>query len=109
MPSSPGTTAPFTPQADLLVHLLLNVYVLLALLAVVCCWTSHKQTVVSYLCAVALADLGHIFAVYRVFGSNQFWEVSGWNDMTWGNVGVSAFLHVNRLGTVVGLFGTVGR
>ena len=50
VPSSATTSASYTPQAQVLVHLLLNVYVLLALLAVVCCWTSHKSTAVYYLC-----------------------------------------------------------
>jgi len=55
---------------------------------------------------VALADLGHIYAVYRVWGS-VFWDLGLWNDMMWGNVGVSTFLHVNRLATLLGLFGSV--
>jgi hypothetical protein len=38
-------------------------------------------------------------------GSAAFWDVSGWNDLVWGNVGASLFLHVNRWATVLGLFG----
>ena len=57
-----------------------------------------------YLAAVALADLGHIFAVYRVVGSDTFWDISQWNAMMYGSVGVSTFLHVHRLLTLLGLY-----
>jgi len=89
--------------------LLANVYLLLAALAVVCCFTSSKNVATGYLAVVAVADLGHIWAVYRVFGYETFVEFGNWNDATWGNVGVSAFLHVNRLATLLGVFGRVGR
>ena len=40
---------------------------------------------------MALADLGHIYAVYRVLGSETFWDVGQWNDMIWGKaVGIAA-------------------
>ena len=105
-----GTLAstPFPQQAQILVYQLGNVYLLLALLALVCCWTTSRSVVRGYLAAVALADLGHIYAVYRVLGSETFWDVGQWNDMIWGSVGVSAILHVNRLATLLGVFGRVG-
>ncbi|TKA76241.1 hypothetical protein B0A55_06388 [Friedmanniomyces simplex] len=104
VPHSILADASFKPQAELVVLLLGNVYLLLALLAVVCIWTSHRRVAIFYLLAVAVADLGHIYAIYRVWGET-FWDLNQWNDMMWGNVGVSAFLHVNRLATVLGLFG----
>lgn len=99
---------PFPQQAQILVYQLGNVYLLLALLAVVCCWTTSRSVIRGYLAAVALADLGHIYAVYRVLGHETFWDVGQWNDMIWGSVGVSAFLHVNRLATLLGVYGKVG-
>ncbi|KAF7527150.1 hypothetical protein G7054_g10569 [Neopestalotiopsis clavispora] len=60
-----------------------------------------------YLAVVALADLGHIYASYAAMGPEAFWDYSGWNHMIWGNVGVSAFLHLNRLLTLLGVFGPV--
>ncbi|KAK3640154.1 hypothetical protein LTR56_005566 [Elasticomyces elasticus] len=105
VPHAPlAEVAGFTPQAELLVLLLGNVYVLLALLAVICIWTPYRSVATYYLLAVALADLGHIYATYSIWGEN-FWNLNQWNDMMWGNVGVSAFLHVNRLATVLGVFG----
>lgn len=103
---SPGTlgTLTFPQQAQVLVYLLGNVYLLLALLAVVCCWTPNRTVVRGYLASVALADLGHIFAVYRVVGADMFWDISQWNGMMFGSVGVSAFLHVHRLITLLGLY-----
>ncbi|KAK0902948.1 hypothetical protein LTR02_007818 [Friedmanniomyces endolithicus] len=38
-----------------------------------------------------------------------FWDLTLWNDMMWGNVGVSAFFHLNRWATLLGLFGRLGR
>lgn len=99
----------FPAQAELLLGLLHNVYLMISGLAVVCCWTSDRTVVRNYLLVVALADLGHIYAVYKVFGYSHFMDLGSWNDTTWGNVGVSAFLHVNRLATVLGVFGRVGR
>lgn len=56
---------------------------------------------------IALGDLGHIYSSYKVMGPEIFWNFNEYNDMMWGNIGVSAFLHVNRLATVFGVFGRV--
>lgn len=57
---------------------------------------------------VALADIGHVYSAYRALGDDIFWDVTQWNDMAWGNIGTSVFLHLNRLLTVAGLFGEIG-
>jgi len=62
-----------------------------------------------YLAAAAVGDLGHIYASYKVMGSEMFWDFGGYNDMMVGNVVVSAFLWVNRVLTLAGVFGRVGR
>lgn len=80
---------------------------LLALLAVICCWTKHAEIIKKYLLAVAVGDLGHIYATYRAVGSDFFFNVSEWNDMIWANVVVVLFLFVNRLATVAGVFGSI--
>lgn len=102
-----ATDEHFTPPAVALSWQIANVILLLAPIAVICCWTRHGEIAVWYLVAVGCADLGHIHAVYRA-GPEFFWDVGAWNDMTWGNVGVSAFLNVNRWLTVMGVFGKVG-
>lgn len=97
----------FPPQAEALTLQMLNVLLLLAPMALICCWTLNPTTTKAYLFAVALADYGHIYATYRGVGAEYFWNVGGWNDMVWGNVGVSGVLNVLRLATLVGAFGRV--
>jgi hypothetical protein len=96
-----------TPQAEVLVLQWANIFVLLAGMAVVCCWTLHADIVKKYLFVVAIADLGHIWSVYRSLGSAYFWSLGEWNDLIWGAVGVSVFLNINRWATLLGLFGIV--
>jgi hypothetical protein len=43
---------------------------------------------------------------YLGLGGEYFFGVSGWNAMSWGNIGVTAFLLVNRLAYFLGLFGS---
>lgn len=38
----------------------------------------------------------------------MFWNFAEYNDLMWGNVAASAFLHVNRVATVLGVFGRFG-
>ncbi|KAK5198864.1 hypothetical protein LTR72_005167 [Exophiala xenobiotica] len=98
----------FTPQALSLTLQLGNVLLLLAAMAIICCWTTHADVTQKYLIAVALADLGHIYAAYRGLGDTVFWDVTQWNEMAYGNIGASSFLHINRWMTVAGLFGRLG-
>lgn len=61
---------------------------------------------------IALADIGHIYSVYlgmtggEGVGAGAFWDWRNWNDMVAGNVGASVFLCVNRIATLLGLFGS---
>ncbi|EXJ64732.1 hypothetical protein A1O7_01070 [Cladophialophora yegresii CBS 114405] len=98
----------FAPQSLSLTLQLGNVFLLLAAMAVICCFTTHAEIARRYLIAVALADLGHIYSVYGALGDKVFWDLNQWNQMTASNVGVSVFLHINRLLTVAGLFGKLG-
>jgi hypothetical protein len=97
------------PQNALVVTLqLTNVLLLLAAVALICCFITTVRTARWYLLALAAADLGHIYSVYVGLGPDAFWDYASWNGMTLGNVGASAFLHVNRLLTVLGAFGALG-
>jgi len=84
-----------------------NVLLLLAAMAIICCWTKHSEIAFWYLVAVGIADFGHIFATYKAVGPNYFWDLGQWNDMMMGNVGCSAFLNINRWLTVLGVFGSL--
>jgi hypothetical protein len=109
-PSPPllTTTLPIPPQALSLTLQITNIFLLLALLGILCSWTSHPEIAKWYLVAVAIADWGHIYSVYASVGEEIFWDLGKWNDLMWGNVGVSAVLNVCRWGTVLGVFGRVG-
>lgn len=101
----PSRAQDFTPPAMVLTLQIVNVLLLLAAVAIVCCWTTQVNTARWYLIAVAFADYGHIYSCYKGAGPDFFWNLGAWNDMMWGNVGMSAFLNVNRWLTVLGLFG----
>ncbi|GAW24339.1 hypothetical protein ANO14919_139230 [Xylariales sp. No.14919] len=103
----PMSPASFPPQAQIMTLQLVNVYLLLAAMAVICIWTTHASIARRYLAAVALADYGHIWACYVGVGLELLLQPTEWNDMLWGSVGVSIFLNVVRLLTLVGVFGTV--
>lgn len=85
-----------------------NVLLLLAAMAVVCCFSPSKTTAKWYLIAVAFADYGHIYASLRSLGPGTFYDPSQWNDMIAGNIGASAVLNVLRWLTVLGAFGRLG-
>ncbi|KAI0476767.1 hypothetical protein F4859DRAFT_514099 [Xylaria cf. heliscus] len=97
----------FPPQAQILTLQLVNVYLLLAALGIICSWTPHARTARWYLAAVALADYGHIWACYVGVGLDLLLQPAEWNDMLWGSVGVSVFLNIVRLSTLAGVFGAV--
>lgn len=82
-----------------------NVLLLLAAMAVVCCFSPSRTTAKWYLIAVAFADYGHIYASYQSLGPGTFYDPSQWNHMIAGNIGASAVLNVLRWLTVLGAFG----
>lgn len=67
-----------------------NIYLLLAMVGLaVLNSTSELKVVRSYLVALWIADIGHIYVCYYVLGLDRFVDVGNWNSMTWGNVGVT--------------------
>ncbi|KAI1417649.1 hypothetical protein F5Y13DRAFT_60805 [Hypoxylon sp. FL1857] len=107
-PNAPLAAGDQVPAQGLVLLLqLVNVYLLLAAVAVICSWTPHATVARWYLIAVAFADYGHIWACYRGVGPEVFWDVDQWNDMLWGGVGVSAVLNALRWLTVLGAFGAL--
>jgi len=97
-------------SAEIIILQVGNMYWLLAAFAVLICFFSTPRVARWYLLIVAIADLGHIWAVYQGMskgsaGVAQFWDWRNWNDMVAGNVGISLFLCLNRVTTVLGLWG----
>ena len=58
----------------------------------------------NFLLACAIADVGHLYVTYSVMGWH-FWDVAHWNDVAWGNIGVTAFLFVTRCCYLAGTLG----
>ncbi|KAF2019678.1 hypothetical protein BU24DRAFT_419299 [Aaosphaeria arxii CBS 175.79] len=104
-----SSLVPVPPAALILSYSLGNIFLLLAALAVLCtAITRDARVTKAYLLIIAVGDLGHIYSSYAVMGPKVFWEFGEYNDMMWGNIGFSAFLHVNRMATLLGVFGRVG-
>jgi len=83
-----------------------NCYGLVGLIGVgVLYATSEPAVVKNYIIACAIADVGHLWATYAVIGHESFVNVGNWNDMAWGNIGITASLFVFRLLYLMGMFG----
>lgn len=62
----------------------------------------------NYLAALAVADVGHIYVTYLAMGPGLFFDPGAWNVLTWGNIGATGFLFVNRVLYFLGVFGYAG-
>jgi hypothetical protein len=94
------------PSSVALAYQLGNLYLLLFLVGVgVCHATTEPKVLRNYLVGLAIADVGHVYATYLAMGWDAFANVGAWNALTWGNVGVTAFLFVNRIAYLWGFFG----
>lgn len=98
---------PLSSGSLIIVYMLGNVFLLLAGLAVLCSFFADATVARGYLITVGLADMGHIYSSYLGMGT-YFWDLNKWNTMAWANIGISAFLCINRLATVLGIFGRFG-
>lgn len=108
VPENPITAKEFPPQALGMTLQMANVLLLLALLALVACFSQDPFTVKAYIASVALADYGHIYGTYKAVGDEYFWNVGGWNSAVAGHVGASLVLNAFRLLTLAGAFGSIG-
>lgn len=70
-----------------------NMYFLAFLVGVGVLYSSSEIRVVkNYLIALWVADLGHMMITAEALGWEGTMNVSGWNAMTWGNLGVTVSL-----------------
>ncbi|KAJ6264151.1 LOW QUALITY PROTEIN: hypothetical protein Dda_0293 [Drechslerella dactyloides] len=98
-----------TPQGTLVAWQTGNLFGIMAMMAIAVLWSTSEVAVVKrYLVALLVGDIGHLAAVWWHMGTGHFVGAHRWNVFTWGNVGVTAFLAVVRLGTLAGLFGGIG-
>lgn len=83
-----------------------NLYLLLAILGVLTVYTASEPRVLrNYLIALAIGDVGHIYATYVAMGPSGFWDVATWSPVAWGNIAVTGFLLMNRIAYLLGMFG----
>ncbi|KAL8718622.1 MAG: hypothetical protein Q9225_004263 [Loekoesia sp. 1 TL-2023] len=100
------TPTPLTSTTQILALQLGNCYGLIALIAIGVLYSTSEQKVVrNYLVACAIADVGHLWVTYVVLGYANFVDVQGWNSLAWGNIGITFFLFMTRIGYLTGLFG----
>lgn len=84
-----------------------NLYLLMAFIGVAVLYsTSEPKVVRNYFVALALGDVGHLYMTYLGLGQANFVNVTQWNAMAWGNIGFTAFLLLNRVVYLLGLFGS---
>ncbi|KAJ5594306.1 uncharacterized protein N7459_000514 [Penicillium hispanicum] len=104
---TPHATPPVPhPSSTALAYQLGNLYSLMFLVGVAVLHTSKEPRVLrNYLIGLAFADIGHVYATYLAMGWASFADVAGWNALTWGNVGATGFLFVNRILYLSGAFG----
>lgn len=103
-------TAPIAvPDAALLLSYSLgSIFLLLAGFAMLCTVITRETRITKgYLLVAAAGDLGHLYANWKAMGPTVFWDFGKYNEIMWGNVAVTVFLHVNRLATVMGVFGRI--
>jgi hypothetical protein len=100
----------FPPSVAALTYSLGNAYIVLGLMAILALFISREPRVAKwYLFMVALGDAGHLYASYRAMGKDAFWDFEHYTDVMWGNVVFGVFLCSNRLLTLSGFFGRIGR
>ncbi|KAL8691927.1 MAG: hypothetical protein Q9218_002935 [Villophora microphyllina] len=97
---------PLTPTSRILALQLGNCYGLLGLIAVAVLYsTSEPKVVRNYLIACAIADVGHLWATYDGLGYANFVDIKGWSHLSWGNIAITLFLFIVRIGYLIGLLG----
>ncbi|KAL1959635.1 hypothetical protein VTO42DRAFT_1670 [Malbranchea cinnamomea] len=103
----PQTTSPepLSVGSQTVAYQLGNMYLLLALVGIaILSSTSEPQVVRNYFIALAIGDLGHLYMTYLGTGWAYFVDITKWNAMAWGNIGMTSFLFVNRLAYFLGIF-----
>ncbi|KAJ2969723.1 hypothetical protein NUW58_g9913 [Xylaria curta] len=83
-----------------------NAYGLLFLVGVAVLYTTSELKVVrNYLVALLIADITHVGLTCWGLGYERAVDVTGWNAVTWGNVGFTIFLGLTRTAYLLGLLG----
>ncbi|KAF9889785.1 hypothetical protein FE257_006875 [Aspergillus nanangensis] len=106
IPQLVATHSTIHPTSVALAYQLANLYGLLCILGLAIVYSTTEPIVLrNYFIALAVADVGHIYVTYLAMGWATFKDVGAWNVLTWGNVGVTTFLLMNRILYLGGVFG----
>ncbi|EOD51460.1 hypothetical protein GTA08_BOTSDO03457 [Neofusicoccum parvum] len=85
-PSAPAPAQPVPTATRVVLSQLANLYLLFAVNeAVVLRATADLRVWRALLCALLLADFGHLYSV-AALGPDVYWDVARWNAIDWGNV-----------------------
>ncbi|KAJ5233976.1 uncharacterized protein N7469_005742 [Penicillium citrinum] len=94
------------PSSIALAYQVANLYSSLFLVGVgVLHTTTEPKVIRNYMIGLAIADVGHVYATYLGMGWESFADIGAWNALTWGNIGVTSFIFINRIAYLAGLFG----
>lgn len=105
IPSTPLST-PLTATTRILALQLGNIYGLIGMLGIgVLYSTSEAKVVRNYLLACAIGDVGHLWFTYVGMGHDAFVDVQGWNQLGWGNIGITLFVFFIRVLYLAGFLG----
>jgi hypothetical protein len=115
---------PITTNTHVVALQLGNVYLLMAFIGIAVLYTTKESAVVrGYIFALLLGDIGHLYVFTTIadgavklmwtsramthygLGFTAFTDVRNWNDMAWGNIGITSFLMFARAAYLLGLFG----
>jgi hypothetical protein len=67
-----------------------NIYLLLAMVGVAVLYiTTEAKVVRNYVIALWLADIGHVAVTCYVMEYEKMVDLSNWNAMAWGNIGLT--------------------
>lgn len=100
-------TLPHHPSVLALNYQLANIYGLVGMLGLgVIYGTSELHVLRNAVIALAIADIGHLYATYVAMGPDLYLDVVNWSPVAWGNIGFTAFLFINRIAYLLGLFGS---
>lgn len=110
LPIPSSILVPIPKTAIILAYSLGSIFLLFALLNILCTALTRDVRVTKYYLAILMVgDVGHLYANYKGMGGDVFWEFGAYNEVMIGNVWITVFLLGMRGLTLSGVFGRVGR
>ncbi|KAB8077156.1 hypothetical protein BDV29DRAFT_68453 [Aspergillus leporis] len=106
---TPNVPPPATihPHSIVLAGQLGNIYAVLGFLSFLVLYNTNDPKVLhNYVLVYCFSDINHLYATYRGVGWDTLVNPWLWqNLLTWGNIGMTVFMFVNRVLYLLGVFG----